>query len=186
MAEQFGVDLALIIMDTVAAAAGFTNENDAAEGQRVMTVLACSGAGHRGGCPRPRPLREGRQRKARVESSAKEASADFISPCSASAMTPARSLTRGWCAEAQVVPPVWRCLLQRNRDAWPGRGRRSHHELHHRMGPARLAEERRAKKTKKLSQAASDLQQAIDTLAGFQRRGMRCARRSMISGQRIT
>jgi hypothetical protein len=39
MKEKFGVDLALIIIDTMSAAAGFENENDAAQGQQVMDVL---------------------------------------------------------------------------------------------------------------------------------------------------
>jgi hypothetical protein len=39
MRERFGVDLVLIIIDTVAAAAGFTDENDAAQAQTVMNAL---------------------------------------------------------------------------------------------------------------------------------------------------
>lgn len=39
MKDKFGVELALIVIDTMAAAAGFDNENDASEAQQVMTVL---------------------------------------------------------------------------------------------------------------------------------------------------
>ena len=39
MKERFGVDLALIVIDTMAAAAGFESENDAAQAQQVMNVL---------------------------------------------------------------------------------------------------------------------------------------------------
>jgi hypothetical protein len=37
--EKFGLPLALIVIDTVSAAAGFTDENSAAETQKVMTIL---------------------------------------------------------------------------------------------------------------------------------------------------
>lgn len=37
--EKFGLPLALIVIDTVSAAAGFTDENSASETQRVMTTL---------------------------------------------------------------------------------------------------------------------------------------------------
>jgi Bifunctional DNA primase/polymerase, N-terminal/AAA domain len=37
--EQFGIDLALIIVDTLSAAADFNDANDAAEGQRIMGRL---------------------------------------------------------------------------------------------------------------------------------------------------
>jgi AAA domain len=39
MKEQFGVDLVLIIVDTLAASANFDDANDAAEGQRIMGRL---------------------------------------------------------------------------------------------------------------------------------------------------
>lgn len=39
MAETFGLPLALIVVDTVAAGAGFMDENSAAEAQRVMNAL---------------------------------------------------------------------------------------------------------------------------------------------------
>lgn len=39
MKEQFGIDLVLIIVDTLAAAADFADANDAAEGQRIMGRL---------------------------------------------------------------------------------------------------------------------------------------------------
>jgi AAA domain len=39
MKEQFNVDLALIIIDTLSAAADFVDANDAAEGQRIMNRL---------------------------------------------------------------------------------------------------------------------------------------------------
>ena len=37
--EKFGLPLALIVIDTVSAAAGFTDENSASETQKVMTIL---------------------------------------------------------------------------------------------------------------------------------------------------
>jgi hypothetical protein len=40
MRSEFGVELALIIVDTMSAAAAFTDENSSAEGQRAMNVLA--------------------------------------------------------------------------------------------------------------------------------------------------
>src|SRR5262249_16062557 len=44
MKAEFGVPLALIVIDTIIAAAGFSksgDENDAAIGQRIMRQLAC-------------------------------------------------------------------------------------------------------------------------------------------------
>ena len=68
MADGHGVPLALIVIDTMAAAAGFTDENDNAEGQKVMTFLGALSRADRGGCPRHRPLREGRrERRAWIE-----------------------------------------------------------------------------------------------------------------------
>jgi hypothetical protein len=39
MQEQFNVDLVLIVIDTLSASADFTDQNDAAEGQRIMNRL---------------------------------------------------------------------------------------------------------------------------------------------------
>jgi hypothetical protein len=43
MKERFGVELRAIVVDTVAAAAGWENENDAAQAQAVMNVLRALG-----------------------------------------------------------------------------------------------------------------------------------------------
>jgi hypothetical protein len=48
MRSEFGIELALIIVDTMSAAAGFTDENSSSEGQQAMNVLTdlsrCTGA----------------------------------------------------------------------------------------------------------------------------------------------
>ena len=40
MKERFGLDLALIVIDTLSSAADFNDQNDAAEGQAVMNILS--------------------------------------------------------------------------------------------------------------------------------------------------
>ena len=40
MQSEFGVELVLIIVDTMSAAAGFTDENSSSEGQQAMNVCA--------------------------------------------------------------------------------------------------------------------------------------------------
>ena len=170
MAERFGVDLALIIVDTVAAAAGFTNENDAAEGQRVMTVLhalsratgaVVLGLDHYG--------KDGA--KGTRGSSAKEASADFVVALlgerdDTGKVSDTRLVVRKlrvgatglevpFAAEVVTLgldedgDPITSCIIE-----WGQPGSRK---------------SAGSKKTKKLSQAASDLQQAIDTLGGLPR-----------------
>jgi len=100
---RFNVDLALIVVDTLAAAAGFENENDAAQTQGVMTILQKLSAATGALCLAVDHFGKTEESGTRG-SSAKEASADTsFWPSSANGQTMGRSATPGWrfesCAE---------------------------------------------------------------------------------------
>ncbi len=113
MDRRFGVPIVLVVIDTVAAGAGFEDENSASETQKVMDAMGTLsretgafvlGVDHFG------KVSETGTRG----SSAKEAAAMWCSRCWRPAARPARSATPGWRCARSAAPGA----AMRSRTTW--------------------------------------------------------------------